>query len=222
MQQKMPMETSRRQPFWVRWTFFWGISGNGGKGEERIKQLRSFMVQENLKVFSLWASTITPARFQDSFWCCWCPSFVSVVNSPFLQPSCIFFWWCPVLHLLLLPRLQHWTSVLFHPSTFLFNLTIEPSVHQAFLVVKPHLQMIYWLIHNSLLNVSRLLPFHLLSWPASLIVLFAIKKEANDGFVRRLTLANLQESSCFHSPHSFEEHNHHLHGRCSQLQTLQR
>lgn len=82
--------------------------------------------------------------------------------------------------------------------------------------------MVYWLIHTILADVSHLLPLHLLSWPASLIVLFAIKKEANDEFVRRLTLANLQGSSCFRSPHPLEEHSHHLHNRWSQSQMLQR
>lgn len=58
-------------------------------GRERIK-LRSSMVKENLKVSSLWASTTTPAKFQDTLWCCWPPGFLSVVNLPFLQLSYSF------------------------------------------------------------------------------------------------------------------------------------
>lgn len=139
---------------------------------------------------------------------------------PFISSAFIFFWICPVLNLLLFPLHQHWTSVLF--NLFHSSLQSDYWAHHTSSSFSSKTSSAGGLLSNPYLlaDVSHLLPLHLMSWPACLIVMFSVKKEANDGFVRRL--ANLQESSCFHSPHPFEEHSHHLHNRWSQSQKPQR
>jgi len=78
--------------------------------------------------------------------------------------------------------------------------------------VESHLLMVDWLIHVSLL-MSVIFSLFTCCLGLPLCCLLAKEKEPNDGFTRELTLANFQESICFHSAHPFEEHSHHLHHR---------
>lgn len=77
--------------------------------------------------------------------------------------------------------------------------------------------MVEWLIHTPVLMS---IIFYLFTNCPSLPLwcLLAKEKEPNDESARGLTLANLQENSCFHSAHPSEERSHHLPHRWSQSQ----
>lgn len=193
------------------------------EGQENIKQLITLhgLIKSKPLFLHCRLLTITPAKFQDSFWCCWNPGLTGIVDFPFLQvlPSfgdilcCICFSHCPITE----PVLY---SIL---SPLLLDLTLGTTAPPAILVgshnLKSHVDIPQ---ANPQLTVdANHLSLHLLSWPASPMPLCK-EKEPNDGFARSLTLAIFQESSCFPSAHPFDEHSHHLYHRWSQSQALWR